>query len=220
MRLNTSALFAATVALLSGTILIGHSMADRVPEPLERPLEEIGSLIDEWNVTDERRLDARVLKSLTPTSYLSRTYRKGTDDLDLFIAFYAQQRAGESMHSPKHCLPGSGWEIWRHDSAMIPVNGSQVEVNKYSIQNNGTRMLMFYWYQSKNRIIANEYLGKLMLARDTLLTGRSGGSIVRVLVMDNKDAEQQGVAFAAKLIPQVQRCFGSLSANSPLLGAL
>ena len=63
----------------------------------------------------------RVVRALDPTSYLSRTYRKGSNDADLFIAFYAQQRAGESMHSPKHCLPGSGWEIWKHDSAPVPI---------------------------------------------------------------------------------------------------
>jgi hypothetical protein len=39
-------------------------------------------------------------------------------------------------------------------------------------------MLMFYWYQSRNRIVANEYLGKILLAKDTLLTGRTAGSIV------------------------------------------
>jgi EpsI family protein len=93
---------------------------------------------------------------------------------------------------------------------MIPVDGHEVEVNKYSIQNNGTRMLMFYWYQSKSRIVANEYLGKVLLARDTLLTGRSGGSIVRVIVPDTEGADREGIAFVSKLIPDVQRCFGSV----------
>ena len=70
-------------------------------------------------------------------------------------------------------------------------------------------MVMFYWYQSTTRIVASEYVGKVLLARDTLLTGRTGGSIVRIIVPDKPDAERQVVAFAAKLIPEVQRCFGS-----------
>lgn len=201
--------FAATAALLTGTILLSGLMSRRVSQPLERPLEEIGAAIEGWQSTTEKRLDAGVLRQLTPTSYLSRTYQKGDSQLDLFIAFYAQQRAGESMHSPKHCLPGSGWEIWRQDSAMIPVGGRQFEVNKYSIQNNGIRMLMFYWYQSANRIVANEYEGKILLARDTLLTGRTDGSIVRIIVPDKPGAEREGAAFASRLIAEVQRCFGS-----------
>jgi EpsI family protein len=148
------------------------------------------------------------LHALKPTSYLSRKYGKGASQLDLFIAFYAQQRSGESMHSPKHCLPGAGWEIWRHDSELVRVNGKQVEINKYSIQNSGTRMLMFYWYQSKSRIFASEYLGKILLARDTVMTGHTAGSIVRILLPDAAGAEEGGAAFASNLIPEIQRCLG------------
>jgi EpsI family protein len=201
--------FAATIVLLTGTLLISNIVGRRIAEPLVHPLEEISSAIEGWKAVDNKKLDARVLKALVPSNYLSRTYSKGESELDLFIAFYAQQRAGESMHSPKHCLPGSGWEIWRHDSSMVPVNGQSIEVNKYSIQNAGNRMVMFYWYQSTTRIVASEYVGKVLLARDTLLTGRTGGSIVRIIVPDKPDAERQVVAFAAKLIPEVQRCFGS-----------
>ena len=113
------------------------------------------------------------------------------------------------MHSPKHCLPGAGWEIWQHDSAMVPINGKRYEVNQYSIQNAGSRMLMLYWYQSRDRITASEYLGKVLLARDTIMTGHTAGSLVRIMLADVPGAGKEGVAFAAKLIPEVQRCFGN-----------
>jgi EpsI family protein len=207
--MRRSILFAATTFLLLATIFGTKVTARRIPEPLTRPLETIDATIEGWSAVKDRELDATVLKALLPTSYLSRTYQKGRSSLDLFIGFYAQQRAGESMHSPKHCLPGAGWEIWQHGSATIPVGSKSVEVNKYSIQNSGTRMLMFYWYQSSTRIVASEYLGKVLLARDTFLTGRTGGSIVRIMVMDEPGAEQEGIAFASKLIPEVQECLGS-----------
>ena len=70
-------------------------------------------------------------------------------------------------------------------------------------------MLMFYWYQSKSRIIASEYLGKIMLAQDTIVTGHTAGSIVRIMLPDTPGATEEGVAFAGQLIPQVQRCFGN-----------
>ena len=67
---------------------------------------------------------------------------------------------------------------------------------------------MFYWYQSKNRIVANEYIGKVMLARDTLLTGHTAGSIVRITLPDVPGANEEGVAIASKVIGEMQRCFG------------
>ena len=201
--------FAVTAGLLLGTTLLSGLTGRRVPEPLALPLEQIDSSIEGWSSAGDRTLDAPTLHALAPTAYLSRTYRKDQTQLDLFIAYYAQQRAGESMHSPKHCLPGSGWEIWKHDSAPIPLRGGAVEVNKYSIQNAGMRMVMYYWYQSKTRIVASEYLGKILLARDTVLSGHTAGSIVRIMVPDTPAANPDGVAFAAHLIPEVERVFGS-----------
>jgi EpsI family protein len=208
--MNTVSLsFTATAALLLGTIFLGDVTARRIPERLAVPLDKIPAQMAGWSASSDKELPARTLQVLDATSYLSRPYLKGSMNLDLFIAFYAQQRAGESMHSPKHCLPGSGWEIWKHDSAWIPFDGGQVQVNKYSIENAGTRMLMFYWYQSKSRIIASEYLGKIMLARDTIVTGHTAGSIVRITLPDTPGATEEGTTFAEHLMPQVQRLFGN-----------
>ena len=135
--------YVAVVLMLSAT-LAGYALSERRrPDFLAQPLDTIGKQMDGWNWTGDEPLGESVLKRLQLTSYVSRTYEKQGTKLGLFIAYYAQQRAGESMHSPKHCLPGSGWEIWKHDSAMVPVNGGQVEINQYSIQNSGQRMLVF-----------------------------------------------------------------------------
>ena len=208
MQFSNSFPFLATTALLVGTLLLGGMTARRIPETLAVPLDRIDAHVSGWTFLSDQELPAGTLRQLKCTSYLSRTYQKGPSQLGLFIAFYAQQRAGESMHSPKHCLPGAGWEIWKHDSAFVPVDGKLVEINKYSIQNSGTRMLMFYWYQSKNRIFASEYLGKMLLARDTVMTGQTAGSIVRIMLPDTAGADKEGVAFASDLIPEVQRCLG------------
>jgi EpsI family protein len=201
--------FSATVILLLGTTLLSGLAVRRIPEPLAIPLDQIDSKIEGWMAVGDHELPEPTLHTLSPTAYLVRTYRKGQLPLELFIAFYAQQRAGESMHSPKHCLPGSGWEIWKHDSAFIPVHGKQVQINRYSIENAGTRMIMFYWYQSKTRIVASEYVGKILLARDTITSGHTAGSIVRIMLPDTPAANEEGVAFATRLVSEMERCFGS-----------
>ena len=200
--------YIGTVALLSLT-LAGYSLSDRGrPDFLARPLDTIDKQIAGWNMTNDEPLETRVLDRLRLSSYISRRYEKRGMKLGLFIAFYAQQRAGESMHSPKHCLPGSGWEIWKHGSAVIPVDGRPVEINQYYIQNSGQRMVVFYWYQSRRRIIASEYMGKVLLVRDALLDGRTAGLLARIIVPDVPEAPAEGIAFATALVPEVQRCFG------------
>ena len=203
---KVSVRFLGLFVILAAT-LAGSRFAERTrPEALATPLSTIPKEIAGWKNTAEESLSDGVLGTLKPTSYLARTYQKKGQQLGLFIAYYAQQRAGESMHSPKHCLPGAGWEIWDYGSAMVPVNGGQVKINRYSIQNAGARSVVLYWYQSRNRVIASEYLGRLLLIRDALVEGKAAGSIVRIVVADQPGAVNEGVRFAAEVIPQFQRC--------------
>ena len=204
---RTAGLYVLTVVLLAGTLAIRGASSRRIPGVLLQPLDTIESNLAGWTLAKQSTLPAYTVKALKPSSYLVRTYTKGPAAAELFIAYYSQQRSGESMHSPKHCLPGAGWEILRTGSAAIPLDGRTVTINKYSIANSGQSELMFYWYQSKDRVIADEFVGKFFLAEDALLTGQTAASIVRITLPDNKNAEADGIAIATQLIAQVNRCF-------------
>jgi EpsI family protein len=200
--------FAGAVILLGVTLMASKLTAARKPQQLAQPLDTIDRSIAGFSGTDGPPLTEGVLSKLLCDSYLSRLYTNANTQADLFIAYYAEQRAGESMHSPKHCLPGAGWEIWDYASAQIPVRDRSFNVNKYSISKDNQRMLVLYWYQSKNRIVASEYLGKLQLARDTLLHNSTAGSIVRIIVPDQPGALQHARDLASGVIPEMDRCFG------------
>jgi EpsI family protein len=197
-----------TLVLLATTLTASKLTAHRKTDALTQPLDSIGREIWGFIGSENPPLTAPTLHALQCSSYLSRTYVKQSVHADLFIAYYAQQRAGESMHSPKHCLPGAGWEIWDYGSTWIQAGGRSFEVNKYSIENSGERRLVLYWYQSKGRIIASEYMGKLLLARDALLQNSTAGSIVRIIVPDQPGALEYARGFASELIPQLQHSFG------------
>jgi len=131
----------ATFLLLAATLAASKVTAHRKAVLLVKPLESIERQIAGFTGIDNPSLSDAVVAQLLPTAYISRTYRKPGLQVDVFIAFYAQQRAGESMHSPKHCLPGAGWEIWNYGSAEIPVDRRSFNVNKYSISREGQRTL-------------------------------------------------------------------------------
>jgi len=183
----------------------------RRADSLCRPLGLIPTHIAGWTGYDDEPLAGNAIHALRASSYLSRRYTRGKQDLGLFIAYYREQRAGESMHSPKHCLPGAGWEIWDYDTVRVPLPDGAVSINKYSIQNGSDRALVFYWYQSRSRVIASEYLGKLFLARDALMNESTAAAIVRITLIDEPGAVQSGVEFASEIIPQLQRCLTGMS---------
>ena len=198
--------WAATLLLVSATL--GASMlADRRhPTPLARPLETIPTKIAGWTLAAETPLQEDVLAQLKPTSYLSRIYLKGSSRLELLIVYYADQRAGESMHSPEHCLPGGGWQLGPREAAALPLRDRNLQdktmqVNRYVISHAGDNQILYYWYQSRHRVIAEEYAGKALLVWDALSSGHTEGSLVRVISrQDTRD-------FAAGVLAELDRCF-------------
>jgi EpsI family protein len=199
--------FLATIGVLSATLAASALSERRKFSELALPLENLPRSLAGWDYAEDAPLPPRALKRLEATDHCSRLYVKSRVQLGLFVAYYAQQRSGESMHSPKHCLPGSGWEIWQYGSIAVPLNHGSVNVNRYSIHKGDTRAIVLYWYQSHDRILASEYLGKVWLMRDALWDGRTDGAIVRIVLPDSPEAVSEGVAFASQLIPAVQRCF-------------
>jgi len=205
LRQAVSIRYLAAVACL-GTTLAGTRLADsRQPDSLVRPLAAIDREILGWRSLEDDTLPGDILQILVPSAYLSRVYQKDKSQLGLFIAYYAQQRAGESMHSPKVCLPGNGWEIVRQGSADIVAAGHSTTINQYHIEHSGRQMLALYWYQSRRRIVASEYVGKLLLIKDAVTSGYTSGSVVRITVNDDPWSAGEALQFAEKLIPQVQR---------------
>ncbi len=150
-----------TILMLSGTLAAAVWSDHRNPEVLARPLDSISTRINGWTAVGNQTLRDRIAASLDATSYLSRTYRKGPDELEMFTAFYAQQKASESMHSPKYCLPGGGWEFSEFRKVTLPLPNGAATINRTVIQKPGSRALMFYWYQSRSRVVASEYQSKI-----------------------------------------------------------
>src|SRR5258708_5022946 len=104
--------FFAVFVLLGSTLGALRLADNRPPESLATPLASLPKQLSGWSTFREPQIDAASLQTLSATSYLARLYRKNNVELDFFTAYYAQQKAGENMHSPKNCLPGNGWEIW------------------------------------------------------------------------------------------------------------
>ena len=199
---------AATIVLLSLTAAALRVAEVRTPGSLAHDLNTIPQAILGWTSDSNLQLPENVTDTLKATQYLQRSYRRGRNNLELFAAYYSEQRAGESIHTPKHCLPGGGWEFAEMGTVAIPFRGSSVTVNNYIIQQGNERLRVLYWYHSRSRIVANEYAAKAYLAHDSIVRGSTDGAIVRIAVKDQPGALEDAVGFAAGVLPHVQKCFG------------
>lgn len=124
----------------------------------------------------------------------------------LYVGYYRSQAQGRTIHSPKNCLPGSGWEALHAREATVAAGGREVPVNRYLLQRGDERVLVLYWYQGRGRVQANEYRVKLDLLRDAALRSRSDEALVRVVVpieRSEEEAFQAAARIAGEIIPAV-----------------
>jgi EpsI family protein len=175
-------------------------------------LSELASTFDtsagRWVAIHDTALSAQEAEVLKADATLLRTFRSPRSEsypLTLLVAYFEAQVEGRSPHSPKNCLPGSGWEPAESSivQVAIPATGETIPANRYLLAKDESRILMFYWYQSSRRAVASEYAAKLYLVRDALLLRRTENAIVRLSVPLRHAADQQSEEDALELIRKV-----------------
>jgi EpsI family protein len=172
-------LIVAALMMAVGGFLKIASAADLAPEA--SGLSALPLQINEWRGHDLGRLDRETEAVLQADNYLLRRYIRDGVPVDLFIAYYATQRSGHTIHSPLNCLPGTGWEwVDRRRERIRVGSGHDIEINRNVARKNGEQVLVDYWYQSHGRAIASEYRNRLLLVQDALTLHRSDGALVRV----------------------------------------
>jgi len=181
--------------------------------PASEPLSQIPAQFDDWQLLQEGVLEQRIRDVLRADELLSRTYRtpESPVPVSLFIAYFRSQRTGQAPHSPKNCLPGSGWVPAAAGEVSIPIPGRArpIRVNRYRVEKGDEKSIVLYWYQSRDRVIASEYLAKIYLVLDAMRYRRSDTALVRVVVPvianDTKVATATGVRFIRSFYPQLTR---------------
>ncbi len=170
------------VVLLAGVAARGF-MSDQRTMELGVPLAELPASIAGYSTAGEGSLAGYTVRSLRPDDYLLRTYRnRAGGSMELFVAYYGRQKQGSGIHSPRNCLPGSGWEAIERRVLPIEYGGGTASVNRYLVKHDsGARAVVYYWYQGRGRIQANEYLVKWSLLLDAASKRRTDEALVRVV---------------------------------------
>jgi EpsI family protein len=173
---------AAVLMLATALVLQAHSRSEYFP-----PRASLSSLplqMDGWRGTDSV-LDQQTLDILGPGEFLVRDYENASPpqpSINLYIAYFPSQKAGDTIHSPNHCLPGAGWvPTSREFIHLTRPDGSLFPVNRYVVSKSGERQLVLYWFQAHGRVVASEYWAKYYLISDSVRMNRSDGGLVRLM---------------------------------------
>ena len=170
-------------------------------------------------MTQDVPVEKDVADVLKASDIMNRVYVNGTGQPVLFfIAYFKTQRTGATPHSPKNCLPGSGWEPVESPGTQrieVPGRAAPLIVNRYVVagpdqsEMKQRQDVVLYWYQSHNRVIADEYAAKFWLVADALRYRRSDTALLKVVVpvadSGTAAASAAAVSFVQAAYPAVLR---------------
>ncbi len=180
--------------------------------PEREALVGIPMQLGEWhgrpNVIEQKYLDLLKLDDYVITDYI-----KGNQAVNFYVAYYASQRAGESAHSPRSCIPGGGWLISDLSQKTIKLKSAPektLTVNRLVIVKGEYKQVVYYWFQQRGRTITNEYLVKWYLLIDSIMENRSDGALVRLTTMskpgeDLSEADKRIQSLINELYPTLNK---------------
>ncbi len=203
-------LIASALMLLSMVCLKFMSHVEDIK--LKKPFSTFPKKIGDWVGTEEF-FDKRIYDILgVDDSFVCNYKASDGGQINLYIGFYRSQREGDLIHSPKHCMPGAGWNIvgTSLEELLVPNhNPEKVESIKLLLQKGVQKQVALYWFQSRGRFIASEYMQKIYLVIDSITKHRTDGSFVRLVAPVASGDEENTVEclkrFAKLIIPILQR---------------
>ena len=156
-------------------------------------------------------MNQEYLDQLKLTDYVMMNFvRPGLrGGVNFYTAYYQSQRKGATIHSPRSCMPGGGWQITQIQELEFPelqLDGQTLKLNRAIIEKDESRQLVYFWFAQRGRDITNEYLAKWYLVQDAVTMNRTDGSLIRLLTTiergeDIAAADQRLQAFLKDLLP-------------------
>ena len=198
------------LCLLALTATVGETSATRMPR---RPFSELPMALEGWRGVPNIPLSKQALQVLGLDDYLMADFSDGTGrpPINLYAAYYWQQKIGKAIHTPRTCLPGNGWTM--SDLQQIQFSsdayGSLLPVNRAVMTKDGHTQLIYYWFQQAGRSIADPLEAKWYMLKDSVSRGRGDSALVRLIIplagggaMASADNRLQ--QFARTIIPHLK----------------
>ncbi|MGE4441540.1 MAG: exosortase C-terminal domain/associated protein EpsI [Desulfomicrobium sp.] len=159
--------------------------------PLARPFGEFPPVHAGWRMAGQSSLSQNVIKVLMPTDYLSRRYmaEDGTR-VDMYLSYFDGGPNSGGIHSPKHCMPGSGWFEMSSERTTMELGGETVKLVRAVYAMGEQRELIYYWFDMRGRTMSDEYSLKLAAIMGSMFHNRRDQSFIRISVQTRNNVEE------------------------------
>ena len=207
------------LALLLPLALLVHWNSTQGVEPFGLTAPTVPGRVGHWEVVAEERLDAEVLRVISPDGYLLRRYEgPGGAPIWLYVGIYAGAGNSRSAHDPETCYPAQGWEIVESEvvSVQLPGGSERLEARLLRAHKEALHEEVLYWFQAAHRWPRRPAIEQLLRIRDAAY-GQPQYAFVRLsaATAPGMTLEPGLIAFAGHVAPAIRRSVEQVRSESP-----
>jgi EpsI family protein len=192
-----------------------HYLATDPFFPDRKSFEDFPDQLEDWSCRERQLMDDETIGNLGVTDYLLCGFKNPEFDgiVGAYLGYHASQVREEgggpgvnAIHPPAHCLPGSGWDIIDNRLVELDFPGlpqTPATVRRLVIARGDDRQLTYYWYQSRGRVVSQDWKKILYVGFDRAVRSRTDGSLVRFTVPILRKDEATAEASFYDLAPRI-----------------
>ena len=203
------------IAFLALQLYVYRFFATEEVHPPRKSFTSFPLRLADWTCPKHEAMTEDVLANLGVTDYLICDYSQKEKNLrvGVYVGYHQSQvrhegggSGGGQIHPPSHCLPGSGWDIIASEKVRVEMPGlpeGSAVVNRLVIAKGDARQLVYYWYQERGRVIADDWMKIVWLFWDRARLQRTDGSLVRFTIPMGRDDDEAAERSFRALAPLV-----------------
>jgi len=126
------------------------------------------------------------LDMLNPDQLFSATYINSQGHkVQLFFDYFSSSVSVGGVHSPRNCLPGSGWTILKSEDRIISVGNRSIPASRFYLNLGESKQVMDFWYVTRKGETSNDYTFKLYTMLSSLKLQPTDVAFIRFAAPDN-----------------------------------
>ena len=167
--------------------------AHRVAAGQPPRLAEVPASFGDWRSRDIP-MPPSIAKVLGADVTLQRVYENSSrQQVEVFLAYFSRQAVNSQIHSPKHCLPGSGWTIVSTEPARVDLPGGTQPATRMILHREDASEQMLYWFRTRSGSVTGEYALKLDLVKNSLARRPTDAVFVRYVALEKDNGAMRDV---------------------------
>lgn len=196
--------FIAIAIILIATFSFSFAIKYFKPAPRQtRNLNEFPLQYNGWYGKIEG-MERSTIEMLGPEYYFNATYVNNQGDrVQLFFDYFTRIGSSSGVHSPRNCVPGSGWAILDTQPRQLNINGRIINGNRFILRMGEHRQVMDFWYVTRHGETANDYKFKLYAMISSLTLQPTDVGFIRFVALDSPQSLAALDHFEKSFVPVI-----------------